>query len=69
MSYEMRKGSFLNNGAFRRKGGVELTVVARREGGLSVIFYDKKTKTKLKDPSEKVHECRKGLLCFFPVSL
>ncbi len=53
MGYEMRKGSFLNNGAFRRKGGVELTVVARREGGLSVIFYDKKTKTKLKEISLK----------------
>ena len=49
MSYEMKKGSFLNYGAFRRRGGIELTVIARREGGLSVIFYDKKSKEKLEE--------------------
>lgn len=45
----MKKGSFLNYGAFHCRGGVELTVVARREGGLSVIFYDKKTKKMLEE--------------------
>ena len=48
MNYEMKKGSFLNPGAFHRRKGIELTVVARREGSLSVIFYDKNTRKKLK---------------------
>ena len=49
MNYEMKKGSFLNPGAFQRRKGIELTVVARREGSLSVIFYDKNTRKKLKE--------------------
>lgn len=46
MDLEMKRGSFQYYGAFHRKSGVELTVIARKEGGLSVIFYDKQSRKK-----------------------
>ena len=67
MNYEMKKGSFLNPGAFHRRKGIELTVVARREGSLSVIFYDKNTKKKLKEIAiPKLFSVGRVYSVFFP---
>ncbi|MDD6381661.1 MAG: alpha-amylase family glycosyl hydrolase [Lachnospiraceae bacterium] len=49
MNFSMKKGSFRNFGAFRRRRGCEFTVVARRQGGLSVIFYNKKSGKQIKE--------------------
>lgn len=49
MDFSMKKGSFRSFGAFRRRRGCEFTVVARGQGGLSVIFYNKSSGKKIKE--------------------
>lgn len=67
MDFEIKKGSFLNYGAYHRKGGTEFTIVSRREGGLSILLYDRHDNTKIKEIAlDKTFSVGRVYSAYFP---